>query len=101
MNRALYEDKRRYVDGLNTHLAPMQDFDYIKYARSAITAEEYIKIADKIGGYVFIDVTASTTEDILKDVSRVVLNGELDGKHMPKGVITDKAKLRAIAPLFA
>ena len=98
MDGKMYADKETYVNGLNNALEAMQDFDYIKYARTGV--EEYIKIADKLGGYVFIDVTGNEKSDILKDVARVVLNEELDGKQFPRGIINDKVKLRQIAPLF-
>ena len=97
MNGKMYADKANYVNGLNKALEAMQDFDYIKYARSDI--QEYIKIADKLGGYVFIDVTGSEKGDILVDVAKVVLNREQE-QLMPAGVIHDRNKLRQIAPLF-
>ena len=99
MNGKMYADKANYIRGLNTALAPMQDFDSIKYART-ITGEEFIKIADNIGGCIFIDVTGSDKSDILKDVAKVVLVNELDATHLPAGTIVDKAKMREIAPLF-
>ena len=96
MDGKMYADKANYVNGLNNTLEAMPDFDYIKYARKGV--EEYIKIADKLGGYIFIDVTAYEKSDILKDVAKVVLTDET--MLLPKGTIIDRQKLRQIAPLF-
>lgn len=97
MNGKMYADKAEYVKGMMPTLEAMEDFDYIKYARSDM--QEYIKIADKLGGYVFIDVTGYEKGDILKDVAKIILSEEKE-HHMPAGVILDRAKLRQIAPLF-
>ena len=97
MDGKMYADKANYVNGLNNTLEAMPDFDYIKYART-MNGEEFVKIADKLGGYIFIDVTAYEKSDILKDVAKVVLTDET--MLLPKGTIIDKQKLRQIAPLF-
>lgn len=99
MENLIIKEKRKYVESLNEMLAPMQDFDSIKYANDAITSGEYVKIADTLGGYVYLDVTAMDLEGILKDVARVILSDEL-GSEYPKSLIHDKQKLREIAPLF-
>ena len=100
MNNPIIEEKKKYVESLHAMLAPLQDFDSIKYARNAITDEEYVKISDTLGGYAYLDVTAMDLESILKDVARVILNGEINGNQFPKSLIYDKEKLRAIVPLF-
>ena len=98
MNKNLYYQKTVYVESLKQALSAMEDFDDIAYARSSVTEEEYLRITDKIGGVVYIDVTAESNEDILKDVAKIVLNAETN--ILPKGVITDKPKLREISELF-
>ena len=100
MNKAHYDERKKYVESLNATLAPIEDFDSIHYGKAAVTNEEYVKISDKLGGYVYINVTADSLEDILMSVARIILNADLEGKHMPKGIITDRQKLREIAPLF-
>lgn len=100
MNKAHYDERRNYVESLNAMLTPMQDFDSIHYGKVAITNEEIIKISDKIGGYVYIEVTGDSLESILKDVARIILDTEPDKRRIPRGLITDRQKLREIAPLF-
>lgn len=100
MNKAHYDERRNYVESLNVMLAPIEDFDSIHYGKAPVTNEEYIKISDNLGGYVYINVTADSLEDILMSIARVILNADLEGKHMPKRIITDRQKLREIAPLF-
>lgn len=94
------DEKKKYVEDLNIMLKPMKDFDEIKYAAKPVTCEEFIKISDKLGGYVYLDITGETCQDILKDVCRVVLNSELSVIHFPKRLIHDRDQLREIAPLF-
>ena len=100
MNKAIYVEKGNFVTNLNKILSVIGDFEAIKYSRSAITGGEYVKISDVLGGYVYLDVTGASLESILKDVCKVVLNGELESHQFPKSIIHDKQKLREIAPLF-
>ena len=100
MNKKLYEERKRYVESLNSALAPMEDFDEIHYAREPITNEEVVKISDKLGRCVYFTVTGNSLERILKDVARIVLNSELGGRFMPAGLIQNIHKLREVAPLF-
>lgn len=93
-------EKKKYVEDLNIMLKPMKDFEAIRYAMKPVTSQEYIKISDTLGGYVYLDVTGETLSDILKDVCRVVLNAELNVMHFPKRLIHDRDQLREIAPLF-
>lgn len=94
-----YSEKRDYADTLKEALMALTGFADVQYARSYITDEEYIRISDKVGGVAFLDVTAKTNGEILKDVCRVVLLD--DPKHtLPEGLITDKAEMIRIAPLF-
>ena len=97
---AYFNERKNYVDGLTLALAALRDFGSIEYARTYTTEEEYIRITDTIGGCAFLDVTALSRAEILKDVARVMLIDELEGEHFPKSIITDKDKMRQIAPLF-
>lgn len=85
-------EKKNYVESLNEFLKPMQDFNDIKYAKSA--TGEYIRVTDIIGGCAFIDVTGEGCDGILDAVATLVKHG------VPKGVIHDTPKKRQIAPLF-
>ena len=99
MNKSIYSQKARYVNEvLRCAMLPMEDFGSIEYARSAVTEEEYIRIADKIGSVAYIDVTAEDLENILKTVSKIILGAET--ALIPKGLITDKPKLRQVSELF-
>ena len=97
---AYFTDRKNYVDGLMLALAPIRDFDAIEYARTYTTEEEFVRITDTIGGCAFLDVTALTKAEILKDIARVLLLDELKGVHFPKSIITDIDRKRQIAPLF-
>ena len=90
----MFEEKRKYVESLNDVLKVLEDFDYVKYARSYVTEQEYIKVADKLGGCAFLDVTAMSNECILKEIALIILDS------VPKSCITARNVLRKIAPLF-
>ena len=99
MNKSIYNQKAKYVNEvLRCAMLPMEDFGSIEYARSSVTDEEYIRIADKIGSVAYLDVTAESMEDILKSVSKIILGAEIT--TIPKGLITDKPKLRQVSALF-
>ena len=93
-NGQVFDERREYVESFNNTLSTLEDFDYIKYARSYVTEQEYIKIADNFGGCVFLDITAMKLSNILKEIAVVVL-----GK-VPKSCITQTETKRKIAPLF-
>jgi len=96
-----FADREKYVNGLTLALNPLRDFDSIKYGHFYSTDEEYIKISDTIGSSLFLNVTALTKAQILKEVAKVVLQGEIKGPEIvPETLITDKNELRKIAPLF-
>ena len=99
MNRSIYNQKAQYVNEvLRCAMLPMDDFGSIEYARCSITEEEYIRVSDKIGGVAYLDVTAESMEDILKNVVKLILGAEMD--LIPKGLITDKPKLKEVSALF-
>lgn len=101
MNKGqVFTDKRDYIDSLRSALEPMQDFDDIKYARSYVTEEEFVRISDQLGNAAFLNVTGMSKAELLKEVSRVVLLDELQGQFAPKSVITGIDAKRKVAPLF-
>ena len=101
MSEKYYYDRKQYVEVvLDATLSPMQDFDNIRYSKDAVTDKEYIRLADQIGGCVFLDVTAEPLGEVLKDVSRIVLNDELEGAQFPKNIVSDIETKRKVAPLF-
>lgn len=92
----LIANKKAYVeDQLGDVLSVLPDFGSIKYAYDRITEQEYIRIADDIGSVVFVNVTASSAGELLKDVCRIVA-----GDNPPFGIILDTDTKRKIAPLF-
>lgn len=88
-------DKRDFVHRLNDVFAVMDDFGSIDYTFSYITDQEYLRICDTIGSVVFLNVTAFSEAEILRDVCKIVAAGDL-----PFSMIHDTATKRKIAPLF-
>ena len=86
-------EKKQYVESLHGFLAPMQDFDSIKYARTH-TGAEYIRVADVLGGCAFLDITGEECGQILDNVAQIVR------REVPQNVIHDIDVKRKIAPLF-
>ena len=98
---AHYARRRNYVEGLAMALQPLQDFDQILYARTYATEEEFVRISDIIGNVCYLDVTALSLAQVLKDVIKCVLIGDIsDRRIVPESLITDIEKKREIAPLF-
>lgn len=100
MNRGqVYESRKRFVvDGIGRMMQAKRDFGSIKYARSAITDREYVRVQDIFGKAVTIEITGDDLEKILTDMCRVILMGE--EKVSSPNCITDLATLRKISPLF-
>ena len=88
-----YTEKMNYVQGLNFALAPLADFEAIKYARTH-TGAEYIRISDTIGGCAFLDVTGVGCDGILDNVAQIVRH------EVPKNIVTDISSKMKIAPEF-
>ena len=84
---------------LHQALASKPDFDYIKYARDALTDSEYIRIADLQGKACTIDITGRSLEEIVEDVARIVLIPK-EKITPPETIVTNPQVLRSIAPLF-
>ena len=98
---ANFARRRDYVEGLALALQPLQDFDQILYARTYATEEEFVRISDIIGNVCYLDVTALSLAQVLKDVVKCVLIADInDRRIIPASLITDINKKREIAPLF-
>lgn len=96
--------RKLYVEKiLHTAMKPKRGFDYIKYARDAVTDREFVRIADKRGTHITLEITAEPLEDVMTDLFTIALFG-IVGKHdrlrVPGNIITDGAELLEIAPLF-
>lgn len=100
MNRGqVYASRKDFVEnGIGQIMAAKRDFDSIKYARSAVTDREYIRVSDIFGKAVTIEVTGDDLESILHDMCKVMLMG--DNKNKPPHCVTDNETLRRISPLF-
>ena len=92
-NKHIYDDKRRFVDGLNEPLSVLTDFEAVEYAMNPITCDEYIRIRDKLGSVWFVNVTGNSKEAILKELSRVCLG------ERAVGLVTNTEAKRYIAPM--
>lgn len=94
MNKAVYEEKRKFVNALNQPLSALSDFEAIEYAHDNIRGDEYIRIRDKIGQAFYTNVTGCSNAEILAEVARAILE-----KRM-LGFVTDRERKREISPLF-
>ena len=101
MNRGqVYASRKEFIEnGIGQIMIAKRDFDSIKYARSAVTDREYIRIGDVFGKAVTIEITGEDLEKILMDMSRIVLMGE-EKVSAPSGVVTDRDTLRKVSTLF-
>lgn len=94
-----YTDRRKFIEGTCTmFMQPIRDFGAIKYGHFYSTDEEFVKISDTIGSACFLNITALTKAEIVKEICKVILVDQ--SKTMPGTLISDINKLRAIAPLF-
>lgn len=92
---AIYNAKAEYVDMLDAAIVgPSSDFVKVEYARDALSAGEYVRLKDCIGGVSYINVTGNSHEAILKEVCRAVLRLE------PIGSVRNKDAIREIARYF-
>lgn len=101
-NAEYYIRRRDYVEGaLQMALAPIRSFDGIEYTKKTLTGEEYVKVSDLTGATMFLDVTDMTQPEILKDIARLLLMGDIeDSRVIPHGFVTDDEEKLAIAELF-
>lgn len=91
----MLSDKRDFVDRLADILSVMDNFESCKYACSYITDQEYVKLSDDIGGVCYLNVTAFSEAEILRDICKLVAN-----ENPPFSIIHDTDTKRKIAHLF-
>lgn len=99
MNKGqIYASRKNFVESIGELMAAKKDFLSIKYARSAVTDREYVRVHDIFGKAVTIEITGDDLEKILSDMCRIILMGE-ENVSAPN-CVTDMDMLRRIAPLF-
>ena len=95
----VYSSRKNFIEnGVGYLMAAKKDFESIKYARSAVTDREYVRIRDIFGKAVTIEITGDDLEKVLSDMCRVILMNE--EKIAPPDCVTDTDTLRKISPLF-
>ena len=100
MNKGqIYASRKNFVESIGELMAAKKDFLSIKYARSAVTDREYVRVRDIFGKAATFEITGDDLEKILSDMCRVILMGE-ENISAPNGYIDDRETLRKIAPLF-
>lgn len=96
--RALYINKV-----MKMALKPQKIFESIQYAMQRGTDSEYIRIKDKRGTAITLNITGNSLESVMHDIFKIVVIGEM-GKHEkitpPANIITDRDELLRLAPLF-
>lgn len=99
MNKGqVYASRKNFVESIGELMAAKKDFLSIKYARSAVTDREYVRVRDIFGKAVTIEITGDDLEKILSDMCRIILMGE-ENVSAPN-CVTDMDMLRRISPLF-
>ncbi len=99
MNKGqVYASRKNFVESIGDLMAAKKDFLSIKYARSAVTDREYVRVHDIFGKEVTIEITGDDLEKILSDMCRIILMGE-ENVSAPN-CVTDMDMLRRISPLF-
>lgn len=100
MNRGqVYESRKNFIEGIGDLMSAKKDFLDIKYARTSVTGQEYVRVRDIFGKAATFEITGDDLEAILSDMCRVILMGD-ENVTAPKGYVDDKDTLRRIAPLF-
>lgn len=95
-----YAQKKAYIEVLLSGvMRAKKGFDYIKYARTGLTDEEYIRIGDLRGNAVTIDVTTFDIEDIMMVICDYIVTGPT-GKYVLPRIVVDEDKLIKTARLF-
>lgn len=88
-----YVKRREYVTNLNLALSAFPDHEGIAYV-NLTTGKEYVKIWDRIGGAVYLDVTQMDLMDVFHSVATCMRAQE------PKNILTDITVMRSLVPLF-
>lgn len=91
----MYAEKKAYVEKVcGAFLKPMGDFGTIKYARDAVTGEEYIKVTESNDFPWFVCVTGNSLEAIGKEVATMV------NHKIPTGNVAYKEQQIKVNKLF-
>lgn len=94
----VYASRKDFVEnGIGQIMAAKRDFGSIKYAWSAATNQEFVRVNDIFGNAVTIEITGNDLESILHDMCKVMLMGE---DNTAPCCVTDDETLRNISPLF-
>ena len=91
--------RKRYVENLDHCLSAFEDFDSIKYAWSAVSGGEYVKLTNRLNGAVFFNVKGLTKAEIFKEVARYVLSGEVRDS-VPVCLVMGHSERLAVDTLF-
>ncbi len=95
-----YALRRRFIEhNIANVIGVKQDFLSIRYARSAVTDAEYVRVTDITGRAVTFNITGNSLEDIVNDMARIILMG-VEDVHALNGIVTDLEEMRRLAPLF-
>jgi len=101
----VYASRKNFVEnGIGSLMTAKEGFESIKYARSAVTDREYVRIRDIFGNAVTIEITGDDPERIFSNMCRYIVFCEKTKEEKiipPSGIVTDKNLLIKIAPLFA
>ena len=101
MNKGqIYQRRKEYIELiLGAMLKAKPGFDSIKYGNYVKTDEEYIRLTDKRGYSVTLNITGEKLEKVMEMVCDYVANGP-SGDIVINYILFDDAKLIALAPLF-
>lgn len=71
-NREVYEEKRRFVQGLSATLSMAQIADHIEYKNLDKRYMEFVRLVFIGGKTEYINVTGNSLRSILIEISRVI-----------------------------
>lgn len=95
-----FANRKKFIEGTITDfLKVKEDFEYLKYARRDLTESEYIRIGDVQGRAITLDITAMSLEEIIENISRLILVNK-EKVNPPANIVSDPAILRAISKYF-
>ena len=97
-------DKKDYVEALDSVLKALNSFDRCEYAINNITQQEFMRVLDRFGAVAYFDITGMTRAEILKDVCKMLLMDQAkapDGRSLvPESMVTDNRTLYKASDLF-
>lgn len=96
---ALYAERRAFVESTcKNFLSPMKGFESIVYGRRYGTDEEFVRVSDKMGTSLLLDVTALSKSDIVREICKIALFDELG--TVPENIVSDKSVQMRASELF-